>query len=75
MAQQKTIVRCNKTLYDPDGQVFTKGKEYQSPYLCNVMENTELINDLGQPHIIGSSWAKHFKNITPGFVPNVNPFK
>lgn len=73
MAQQKTIVICNKTLYDHDGQVFTEGQEYIGN-ICNVMKNLKVINNFGQEHRIGN-WEKHFKNITPGFVPNINPFK
>lgn len=62
MAQLKTKVKCNKTLFDRDGQVFTKGQEYQGN-ICNVLENLEVTNDLGQPHRLGN-WCVHFTNIS-----------
>ena len=74
MTQQKTIVKCKANLFHKDGtQSFTKGKEYEGN-ICNVLENLTVINDQGEPHKIGN-WAHNFKNITPGFVPNKNPFK
>lgn len=62
MAQLKTKVKCNKTLHDHDGQVFTKGKEYEGN-ICNVLENLTVTNDIGQAHKLGN-WSKHFTNIS-----------
>lgn len=74
MAQLKTIVKCKKNLFHRDGtQSFTKGQEYEGN-ICNVLENLTVTNDQGEQHRL-SGWAKHFKNISPDFVPNVNPFK
>ena len=61
MAQLITKVKCNKTLHDRDGQVFTKGKEYQGN-ICNILENLTVTNDLGQPHKLGN-WYTHFTKI------------
>lgn len=60
MSNLKTTVRCQKNIFDKDGQVFTKGKEY-SGNICNVLENLTVINDLGQKHALGN-YSKHFKN-------------
>jgi hypothetical protein len=61
MEQLKTKVKCNKTLRDKDGQVFTKGNIYEGD-ICNVLENLRVINDLGQEHILGN-WSNHFEKI------------
>lgn len=65
----KTIVKCKKDLVNDGGQQdFTKGRTYEGR-ICNVLSNLKVIDDGGSEHILGN-WAKHFKNITPGFVKN-----
>lgn len=58
----ETTVKCNKNLSDNDGQQFTKGNIYKGR-ICNVLENLQVTNDSGEPHILGL-WAKHFKNVS-----------
>ena len=61
MAQLKTKVECTKNYRDKDGQCFTKGKVYEGN-ICNVLENLQVKNDLGQDHILGDL-SKYFKKI------------
>lgn len=61
MADLTTTVKCTRTLYDKDGQVFTKGNHY-SGRICNVLENLTVTNDLGQQHMLGN-YKKYFKKI------------
>jgi hypothetical protein len=61
MAQLKTRVKCKKDYRDRDGQCFTKGKEYEGN-ICNVLENLQVTNDLGQDHVLGNL-VKYFKKI------------
>jgi len=53
-----TTIRAKKDLYN-SGKCFTKGHEYEVErdinYLASLMD-TSVINDMGQPHIIGSWW-------------------
>lgn len=59
----KTIVKCNKTLFHADGtESFTKGNEY-SGHMCNVIANLTVTNNQGQLHIIGENWAKYFTKV------------
>ena len=60
----KTTVKCNKTLkYPSDNSIsFIKGNTYEGN-ICNVLENLTVINEQGEPHILGT-WAKHFTNIS-----------
>lgn len=70
MAEQKTIVECKRTLLnDKNEREFSKGTRYEALSQCNVLRNVRVIDDLGDEHILGN-WAKHFKNVTPGFVKN-----
>jgi hypothetical protein len=64
MSQLKTTVKCAKDLFHADGsKSFSKGQTYEGN-ICNVTENLTVTNDQGEPHRIGSQWAKHFKNIS-----------
>ncbi len=65
MSHLNTKVKCNKTLHDHDGQVFTKGKEYEGR-ICNVLENLKVTNDLRQEHKLGN-WSKHFTQLRSGY--------
>ena len=55
-------IKANKDLFNK-GKCFTKGKIYdttrQVKYNAGLME-CQVINDLGEPHNIGS-WWRHFK--------------
>lgn len=63
MSELKTYVQCTKDLYHNDGtKSFSKGVTY-SGHICNVIENLEVTNNQGEPHRIGSLWAKHFRKI------------
>ena len=58
-----TQITAKKDLYN-NGLCFTKGKTYDLPRpvskLVELMDNTQVINDLGQSHLIGV-WYKDFK--------------
>lgn len=56
----KTIIRAKKDLYN-DGLCFTKDSTYTVNKHIAVeaaLMDTEIENDLGQPHIIGSWWRE-----------------
>ncbi len=61
---EKTIIKCKKDLYN-DGKCFSKGKTYEVngnvTMKASLMEKV-VINDLDQPHKIGS-WWKEFEII------------
>jgi hypothetical protein len=57
---QTTTIKAKKDLYNA-GHCFTKGKTYIVNKLittpASLME-TQIINDMGQPHNIGSWWRE-----------------
>ena len=58
------IIKCKKDLFNA-GKCFTKGKEYEvEKNLINSASliDAQVINDLGQKHIIGM-WWRSFKII------------
>ena len=59
-----TIIQAKKDLYNR-GQCFTKGRNYQieKTILTEAsLMDIKIINDLGEPHNIGS-WWRNFKII------------
>lgn len=60
--KQTTTIKAKKDLYN-SGKCFTKGKEYETyrpvKTEAGLME-MQVINDKGEPHIIGS-WWREFK--------------
>ena len=57
-------IKCKKTLTNDMGeQNFTKGSLYYSKnhsYNTNI-GGFKVEDDQGDPHVIGTMWAKHFK--------------
>lgn len=62
MIHETTTIKCKKDLFN-GGKCFSKGKEYTINKIihteASLMELTT-INDMGQPHVIGS-WWRNFK--------------
>jgi len=57
-----TTIKAKKDLYNA-GKCFTKGKVYEVPKLVKTeagLMDAQVINDNGEPHIIGS-WWREFK--------------
>jgi hypothetical protein len=57
-----TTIKATKDLYNT-GKCFTKGKTYEVQGTVNMaasLMDKQTINDLGEPHLIGSFW-RNFK--------------
>lgn len=56
--KETTLIKAKMNLYNK-GLCFTKDKTYEVPkriqFEASLME-TSVINDLGEPHLIGSWW-------------------
>ncbi len=58
----KTQIKAQKDLYN-SGKCFTKGRVYEVNHSVSVnagLMEAQTINDMGEPHIIGS-WWRNFK--------------
>ncbi len=59
---ETTTIECKKDLYNA-GKCFTKGRQYEvnkKIHQESSLMELSTINDMGEPHIIGSFW-RHFK--------------
>lgn len=63
MNMKKITVVAKKTFIHSDGtESFTKGVEYKTEKKqYQFTEDTALINNQGQPHLVPDPWFKHFK--------------
>lgn len=62
---EQTIIRAKKDLYN-GGKCFTKDKEYTVNKIITTtasLMDTQILNDQGEPHNIGS-WWRNFEIVT-----------